>query len=251
MSAIEPTPTATNHRGNRFRSMSLNSWLLASNAAFFALSSFALIASIAIFLLTRANDRAKDRELRLYQAEAARAVAVANATAESAKADAAKANASALASQAELERLRRSVGPRVIPYEAASVFFKRPLKAKVEIYYSPDGDAANLASQLSFVLHESGWDVANFGPVSEAINSQYNIPRFKNLDLIERVGGQLSGLQIIASSIDGLAPISGEEDIHAPAQVFYFYFNQLFDNVSLRRDEAVPSDVVRIIIAPR
>ena len=50
--------------------MSLTGWLLLSNSLFFVTSSLALVASIGVFLLTRANDRAKDRELAAYQAKA-------------------------------------------------------------------------------------------------------------------------------------------------------------------------------------
>jgi hypothetical protein len=110
MTQIEPSAAPTNQRGNRGSGLTLNALLLLSNAVFFVFSALAIAASITVFLLTRANDRQKDRELDRYKAEAAVQVANAHATAEKAKADAAAARAEAEQAHLATAEIARGLG---------------------------------------------------------------------------------------------------------------------------------------------
>lgn len=101
MSPIDPTAIPTNHRGTRRSDMSLTGWLLFSNSIFFVTSALALVASITVFLLTRANDRAKDRELEAYQAKAQTEIA-------QTKADAARANEHVASLELKIEEAREA-----------------------------------------------------------------------------------------------------------------------------------------------
>lgn len=100
--------------------MTLDGWLLTSNSFLFIFSALAVVASIAVFLLTRASERAKDRELAQYQAQAAQTVAQANSTAELAKSDAAKANERAAALEKEAAEARVEQGRLAVQLQQAT-----------------------------------------------------------------------------------------------------------------------------------
>lgn len=74
--------------------MSVRDALLFSNVAFLALVALAFVASVIVFFLNRANERAKDRELAAYQTAAELRI-------HSARADAAAAIERAIAGEAE------------------------------------------------------------------------------------------------------------------------------------------------------
>jgi len=79
--------------------MTVRDALLLSNIAFLGLVALAFVASVVVFLLNRASERAKDRELAAYQTTAEMRI-------HSARADAAEALERAVAGQAENLRAR-------------------------------------------------------------------------------------------------------------------------------------------------
>lgn len=96
---IDPKATPAIRFARRVSRMTARDALLISNVAFLAIVALAFVASVVVFLLNRASERAKDRELAAYQTTAELRI-------HSARADAASALERAIARDVESVQAR-------------------------------------------------------------------------------------------------------------------------------------------------
>jgi hypothetical protein len=183
MTQIEPSATPTNQRGRRGFGVPLNSLLLVSNTVFFIFSALAVASSVAVFLLTRAYDREKDRELTAYQASARVEIADASkratealerAVAQSAEnlktaertaqleKDAAQLRKDTATVSSAVKTVQSNLMPRrLLPAqrEAFAAALKAGVPGTVEVVSLMDGTDKALAVDLSAAFAGAGWAV--------------------------------------------------------------------------------------------
>jgi len=151
--AIETQVTPANQPGRRFFGMGLDRLSLLSNAVFFVLSAGALIAAILVFFVARASERAKDREISTYKADADVAISQANSHAERAIAEAAKANLEILKLKSP-RSINEQDGQKII--EDCSRF--QGTKYDIAVTEG-DTEARILMFKLIALLEKAGWEM--------------------------------------------------------------------------------------------
>ena len=144
--------------------MTLNTALLASNALLFFLSAAAVVASVAVFLLTGANDRAKDRELEQYKAAAAERTAQLESIAADTRERAASLETEAASLKVTLARLTQ---PRLISHDAAKRIYDAVAKYEgvtFDVAANSDKEALQLVRSIGATLQNSGWKQLDWTP---------------------------------------------------------------------------------------
>lgn len=147
-----------------------------SNFAFFAVAALAVVASLTVFLLARAEERAKDRELQRYRIAAQAEIAKARATAAEAGARAEAAHAESVKLALDLEKTRETLAklkqPRELSDEQKQALLKVFEKWKdiaetarpgvhIDLAFASvsDPDSQQYAMQFMKVFHDAGMPV--------------------------------------------------------------------------------------------
>lgn len=155
---------------------------------------------------------------------------------------AAEANARAKSAQLELQRLS---SPRKFNFEKFKVIMgdDRATRAKVEVLYVRDcPDCMTLAAFIRLALLGAQWEVLKYGPLEEPTGEQ------AHLSSAMAVKGYSYGVTVVGKAPSYL-PFENK-----PYGDLNFAINFALgetNGVIGSKDESMPDDVVRVVIAPR
>jgi hypothetical protein len=159
--------------------------------------------------------------------------------------DLASTNERAAKAELEVQRLRAAAAPRWVEEKPFLEALKdRPKPSAVLIVFAEDGESRRLAFQIMGLLFQAGWHVYIPTPIVRARNS----PNY--LSSAESLGGQPSGLTIVAKDKQGWHPPPYDHDTTYDA-LWNAFTKAHYPTLYGGRDDSLADNVLRIVIGSK
>jgi hypothetical protein len=157
--------------------------------------------------------------------------------------------------EAELERVKKAIGPRQINREVFVNALEGQPKAPVQILYlRDDQESLEFAQEIANLLERAKWKVIARQPIpipKRAKSAAQDIP------ITMTVGGQPSGVTVVTHSvteeeIEAGKRVEGKQDwIRTPWTVLCNAFEESTGVGQAASNETVPKGTLRVVVAPK